>query len=108
MVDWTKVGPVIIEHPIGGRMLAVEVFNVGDGIGFITPFWNETYHPAHVINGDVVGDGPWRMGDTSIRALEEDDPEVEDYAAWEATKKLPEWDGLLTREAAWDVVKAIL
>ena len=81
------------------RVIA-EGFIVGEGVVFYDVFWYEaSSHPIHLIEGEISGEGPWRVGEMVIEEMKEDEFLFEaDWKSWlrfrnhedgkEATRKL--------------------
>ena len=65
------------------RVIA-EGFIVGEGIVFYDVFWYEaSFHPIHLIEGEISGEGPWRVGEMVIEEMKEDEFLFEaDWKSW--------------------------
>lgn len=68
--------PLVIEHPLGGRRVIAALFKTLAGICFFDVGWADPLsvtHPIHFVSGTILGDGPWRIGDSKIEVIS--DPE---------------------------------
>jgi hypothetical protein len=67
----------------GGERLIAEIFAHPRGILFADIGWpNATAHPFHVIEGDLVRGGDWRIGRWPIRPVIEGEPLYEQWLGW--------------------------
>jgi hypothetical protein len=69
-----------------------ELFIVPEGIVFFDVGWccDPSWHPIHLIRGEISGDGPWHNGDCTIRVIDELDPPwlaVETWRRFERTDR---------------------
>lgn len=62
--------PLTIRFPDGEKKIMIEYFPHQDGLLFFEPFWNttEAYKPV-IVNGEIKGDGPWKVGDCVVTVL---------------------------------------
>jgi len=65
------------------RVIA-EGFIVGEGVVFYDVFWYEaSFHPIHLIKGEILGQGPWKVGGLVIMEIKEDEFLFEaDWKPW--------------------------
>lgn len=67
----------------GGERLIAELFEHPRGILFADVGWpGATWHAFHVVEGDLVRTGDWRVGQWPIRPVIEGEPLYEDWRAW--------------------------
>lgn len=94
---------LVIEIDQDMQRLAAEVFVVPGGVVFLDVGWPEPLAPprAHTMAGTIQGDGPWRVGDWTIRALDDANPrERDEWARWQRNRRAAEAYGLATDRAA--------
>lgn len=71
---FSMTAPLLIRHKSGERHIMVERFPlaVGEGLVYFEIFWH-LHRPAlqaiHRVEGQVRGDGPWKIGDSVITVL---------------------------------------
>lgn len=84
--------PLLIRHKSGERHIMVERFPLDDGTGLVyfEIFWH-LHRPAlqaiHCVEGQICGDGPWKIGDSIVTVLgcHGTDPELASaYAEWQS------------------------
>ncbi|MBD3609510.1 MAG: hypothetical protein HUJ30_03085 [Gammaproteobacteria bacterium] len=80
--------PLMIRSPHGGEKVVAELYPHPDGIVFFEIFWNheDEQNGIYVIEGDVTGEGPWKVGEYVINILgcHGTNPAlVEDFAQWQ-------------------------
>lgn len=96
--------PLLVDLGDDHRRVAAEIFRHANGIVFMDIGWcapMHSGHPAHLIEGEVTGDGPWMVGDIIIREIEASDPEMAEYRDWIAAREEAMEDGLFCdRETA--------
>ncbi|WP_029007539.1 hypothetical protein [Azospirillum halopraeferens] len=65
------MAPLTIEVPRGGRRIVAALVIGRKGIAFADDGWSNgpSYHPMHVVEGQVAGDGPWIIGAAQIREI---------------------------------------
>lgn len=64
-------GPLVLRHPDGREELIAACFTHPRGLLYLDLYWH-TRTPndaAHLIVGQISGEGPWRVGDTRLRTL---------------------------------------
>ena len=72
MADLFSVtSPLMIKSPRGGEKVIAEIFPYQTGIVFFEIFWNQIADDQgiHIIEGEIQGDGPWRIGSYIINLL---------------------------------------
>lgn len=72
MADLFRVtAPLVVRSPPGQQRIMAEVWPHSRGIVYFEPFWHlaETTATIHVIEGELKGAGPWKVGDHIIRVL---------------------------------------
>lgn len=67
--------PLLIEIAEDNIRLIAEIFpNQDSGIVFFDTFWPEPgRHPIHHVKGEITGTNPWKVGDYTIRFLDDSD-----------------------------------
>lgn len=80
-----------------------EAFVVPGGLAFADIFWNEGLgrHPFHLVEGEISGEGPWKVGAAEVRQIDHGDPRADEWNRWMAYKDT-DAGRLATRGAAWD------
>jgi len=81
--------PLILRHPDGREELVAACFPHRLGLLYLDLYWHQgrPEETAHLIRGELSGDGPWRIGDHRIRTLgcANTDPQLRPVATrWEA------------------------
>lgn len=79
--------PLAILFDDGSKKLAAECFEHKLGLLYLSPFWHlqQPQDAAHLIKGTLKGEGPWRIGNTTIRVLgcHNTDPDLQvEYQNW--------------------------
>ena len=72
MADLFSVtAPLIIRYPSGDRRVMAERFPHPQGLLYFDLFWHlgNSSEQVHVVNGNIRGDGPWKIGDCVIHVL---------------------------------------
>ena len=73
--------PLIILFDDGEKKLAAACFKHELGLLYLDPFWHlaKPTEAAHIIKGNIKGDGPWRIDNATIRILgcHNTDPEIQ-------------------------------
>ena len=88
MADLFSVtAPLLIRRPDGISAVMAERFPHPQGLLYFDLFWNlgDTTQTVHFIEGEITGDGPWKVGGAVVRVLgcHGTDAELaEDYAQW--------------------------
>jgi hypothetical protein len=79
--------PLALRCPDGVRKLIAECFPHPSGLLYLDIFWHQSTpdQAAHLIHGELKGEGPWKIGDCVISVLgcQGTDPELQaTYARW--------------------------
>jgi len=90
MVDLFRVtAPLMIRYPDGTQRVMAERFRHPRGLLYFEPFWDS--QPAaqgiHLVEGDILGEGPWKAGECVITVLgcQGTHPQLAaGFAAWRA------------------------
>jgi hypothetical protein len=93
-VLFSMTSPLMIKSPHGGEKVIAELFPHPDGIIFFEIFWDqmEANEGIYVIEGDVTGEGPWKVGDYIINVLgcQGTNPELaDDFSQWQMYRQSP-------------------
>lgn len=76
--------PLVIDVGGGNERLIAELFKQPGGIAFADIGWPDaTWHPFHVVDGEISGDGPWFVGGHEIRVAFEGEQLFEDWQNWQ-------------------------
>lgn len=80
--------PLILRHPDGREQLVAACFTHPLGLLYLDLYWHlsSPRRAAHLIRGEIRGDGPWRVGNARLRVLgcQDTDPGLQaDFAAWQ-------------------------
>ena len=61
--------PLILHEPDGREKLVACAFTHPRGLLYLDLYWHLStpIETAHLIHGDLCGDGPWRIGDHRLR-----------------------------------------
>ncbi|MBP2297134.1 hypothetical protein [Azospirillum rugosum] len=83
--------PLAIVHPHGGVRI-IAALTIGEqGIAFADVGWTQqpSYHPMHLVEGALEGQGPWHVGDARIERLTNGnhDGDLEAWRAWAASSE---------------------
>lgn len=95
MADLFSVtAPLRIKSPHGGEKVIAEIFQHPYGIVFFEIFWNQLveYQGIHFIQGDIKGEGPWKVGGYVLSVLAchgTDATLAADYADWQMYLQTP-------------------
>ncbi len=79
--------PLVLRAPDGGEKIIAAAFTHPLGLLYLDLFWHLSRpdQAAHLIKGQLSGEGPWRIGDHQLRVLgcHNTDPHLaEDFAEW--------------------------
>jgi hypothetical protein len=79
--------PLALRWRDGGAKVAAACFPHPAGLLYLDLFWHQKTpaEAAHLLRGDLTGDGPWRIGDCVIAVLgcHNTDPDLaDDFARW--------------------------
>ena len=67
---FTMRSPLYIKYPNGETRVIEAIFQHPKGILYFELFWeNDPQYSIHVIEGEITGDGPWRVGPCSFHVL---------------------------------------
>lgn len=72
MADLFSVtAPLLIRLPTGDMHVLAERFAHARGLVYFDLFWHlgNPYQGVHVVEGIIKGDGPWKIGDATVRVL---------------------------------------
>jgi len=80
--------PLVIRHPDGQEQVVAACFPHPEGLLYLDLFWHLSTpgQAAHLLRGELRGDGPWRIGDARIRLLgcHNTDPHLQDqFRPWQ-------------------------
>jgi hypothetical protein len=75
---FTVTAPLVIRLPSGEKRLMAECFPHPRGLLYFQPFWREQGRPPaiHLAEGEIRGEGPWKVGEAVITVLSCADPEL--------------------------------
>jgi hypothetical protein len=84
---YTVTAPLALSCLDGTRKVAAACFPHPLGVLYLDTFWHLSTpeRAAHLIRGELSGDGPWKIGDCVIRVLgcRDTDPDLaEPFARW--------------------------
>jgi len=84
----TVTAPLVLRDPDGHEQLVAACFTHPRGLLYLDLYWHlsSPAQAAHLIHGELRGDGPWRVGEHRIRVLgcQHTDPHLQDdFAAWQ-------------------------
>ena len=84
---FSVTAPLTIRLPSGETSLMAEVFRHADGLLYFDLWWQQGDPDTHfhLIEGEVSGDGPWKINDHVINVLgcQGTDPELaSEWSAW--------------------------
>ena len=79
--------PLVIHFPEGDPKVVAACFPHPKGVIYLDTFWHLSTpsQAAHLIHGKLKGEGPWRVGQHTIRVLgcHGSDPELQhEFTAW--------------------------
>lgn len=80
--------PLVLRDPDGNEKVIAACFTHPKGVLYLDLFWHQSTpdKAAHLITGDLSGEGPWRIADYRMRVLgcHNTDPHLADsFAAWQ-------------------------
>ncbi len=93
---------------VNDRVMA-EAFVVPGGLAFADVYWREAAgrHPFHFIQGEITGDGPWRIGSAEVRVIDHGDHRAAEWNRWAEYKATPA-GARSTRDDAWAGLEEML
>lgn len=79
--------PLVLRDPQGNERVIAAAFSHPLGLLCLDLFWHQSSpdQAAHLLRGELQGEGPWRIGDYRLRVLgcHNTDPHLADqFAAW--------------------------
>jgi len=79
--------PLVVRDPDGNERVIAAAFTHPLGLLYLDLFWHQSTpgKAAHLIRGELSGEGPWRIGDYRLRVLgcHNTDPHLADqFARW--------------------------
>jgi len=89
MADINSVtAPLVLREPQGTEKVIAACFTHPQGVLYLDLFWHQStpQQAAHLISGELLGEGPWRIGEHRLRVLgcHNTDPHLADqFAAWQ-------------------------
>lgn len=80
--------PLMIQWTDGHKQLIAAAFPHAKGLLYLDPFWHQSTpaKAAHLIKGELRGEGPWRIDNAVIRVLgcQGTDPELQTaFSEWQ-------------------------
>ena len=84
----TVTAPLVLRHPDGTEKLVAACFTHPQGLLYLDLYWHRStpQRAAHLIQGEVRGEGPWRVGDARLRVLgcHNTDPHLQEaFTGWQ-------------------------
>ena len=83
---FTVTAPLKIRLPDGSQRVIAELFNHPNGILYFELYWHEDHDARiHLVQGELKGDGPWKIADHIIYVLgcqHTDAALANEYAEW--------------------------
>ena len=80
--------PLVLRDPQGQEKVIAACFTHPRGLLYLDLFWHRSTprEAAHLLRGELSGEGPWRIGDYRLRVLgcHNTDPHLADlFATWQ-------------------------
>jgi hypothetical protein len=80
--------PLVLRHADGREQLVAACFPHPAGLLYFDLYWHRSTprESAHLIHGELRGEGPWRVGDARLRVLgcHNTDPHLQDeFLNWQ-------------------------
>lgn len=68
---FSVTAPLMIRLPDGSREIMVERFRHPRGVLYFTPFWHlgDPAETVRLVEGDIKGEGPWKIGGAVVQVL---------------------------------------
>jgi hypothetical protein len=84
----TVTTPLVLRQPDGREQLIAACFPHPAGLLYLDLYWHRSTprEAAHLVRGELRGDGPWRIGDVRLRVLgcHHTDPHLQAaFTAWQ-------------------------
>jgi hypothetical protein len=84
----TVTAPLVLRHPDGREQLVAACFTHPRGLLYFDLYWHRSTprEAVHLVEGELRGDGPWRVGDARLRVLgcHNTDPHLQDtFIDWQ-------------------------
>lgn len=67
----TVTAPLVLRNPDGREQLIAACFTHPQGLLYLDLYWHLStpQQAAHLIRGELRGEGPWRIGESRLRVL---------------------------------------
>jgi len=91
---FTMTAPMVFhDHPHDRHLLIAEIFPAENGLVFFEPYWRDfpSAQVVHHVEGELKGEGPWKIGDATITVLSCGEPEL--GMAWQ------DWQAHISQQA---------
>ena len=80
--------PLVLRQADGSEQLIAAGFTHPLGLLYLDLYWHlsEPQCAAHLVRGEIHGEGPWRVGDARLRVLgcQHTDPHLQEaFTAWQ-------------------------
>ena len=77
--------PLLVRYPNGEQHVVAELFQHAQGIVYFVPWWLAVEPPGvYLVEGEVRGEGPWKIGDVIVRLMSCGDSDDSMYwAQWQ-------------------------
>ena len=87
--------PLVVRHPDGHEHLVAACFTHPLGLLYLDLYWHRSTprDAAHLVHGEITGEGPWRIGDVRVRVLgcQHTDPHLQaSFIAWQQHLQEPD------------------
>lgn len=84
----TVTAPLVLRDDDGSEKLVAACFTHPQGLLYLDLYWHlaTPAEAAHLLHGELRGDGPWRVGDARLRVLgcHNTDPHLQHaFTAWQ-------------------------
>ena len=67
---FTLRSPLYIKYPNGETRVIEQIFQHPQGVLYFELFWEkDPQYSIHLIEGEITGEGPWRVGEASFHVL---------------------------------------
>lgn len=83
----TVTAPLVLRHADGSEQVVAACFPHPLGMLYLDLFWHQRTpsEAAHLVKGELRGEGPWRVGEVTVRTLgcHHTDPHLQgQFAPW--------------------------